>query len=210
MVSSYTQLLAERYAGQLDEKADQYIEYAVEGATRMRTLISDLLQYSRLHTRGREPEMIGAQDALDLAVANLERVIGEQGAVITNDELPQVLADQSQLVQLFQNLLSNAIKFRRVEAPRVHISAEPSDGRWQFSVRDNGIGIESRYQTKVFDVFERLHTQAEYPGTGIGLALCRRIVERHGGRIWFDSKPGQGTTFHFTLTSEGERRNDAS
>jgi light-regulated signal transduction histidine kinase (bacteriophytochrome) len=199
MVSSYTQLLGQRYEGQLDEKAKKYIDYAVDGAVRMQRLINDLLTYSRVGTRGKPLEPTDAHAVLGEAVVNLAATIEESGALITNDDLPTVRTDASQLVQVFQNLLANAIKFRGAEPPRVHVSATDQGREWVFSVRDNGIGIERQYAARVFVIFQRLHTRQEYPGTGIGLALCKRIVERHGGHIWFESEPGAGSTFFFTV-----------
>ncbi|MEW6530463.1 MAG: ATP-binding protein [Thermodesulfobacteriota bacterium] len=204
MVSSYTQLLAERLGEQLDEKSKKFISYAVDGAMRMQQLIQDLLSFSRVTTRGSEFRPVDSHKALTTAMENLQGSIRECGALITNDDLPPVTADQTQLVQVFQNLISNAIKFRRQEQPRVHIAAQEEDHHWRFSVTDNGIGIEPRHKDKVFAIFQRLHTREEYPGTGIGLALCKRIVQRHGGDIWFDSSPGKGTTFYFTFAKRTE------
>ena len=199
MVSSYTQLLAHHYESQLDDKARKYIHYAVDGSVRMQTLINDLLTYSRVGRRGKPLEPTDAHAVLGEALRNLAAAIVETHAVITNDELPTVLADASQLVLVFQNLLANAIKFRRAELPRIHVSARERGGEWLFAVKDNGIGIEAQYAERVFIIFQRLHTKEEYPGTGIGLAVCQRIVERHGGKIWFESAPGSGTTFLFTV-----------
>jgi light-regulated signal transduction histidine kinase (bacteriophytochrome) len=199
MVSSYTQLLGERYKGKLDEKADKFIGHAVDGAIRMQRLINDLLAYSRISTRGQAPEPMDSHAVLGAALVNLAAAIEESHALVTNDDLPTVRADGSQLALVFQNLIANAIKFHGPEAPRVHVSAAPKDGEWVFSVRDNGIGIDPQYADRLFIIFRRLHTQQEYPGTGIGLAICKRIVERHGGRIWFESELGKGSTFFFTL-----------
>ncbi|TRZ84422.1 PAS domain S-box protein [bacterium] len=199
MVASYTQLLAERYEGQLDEKAGKYIAYAVEGAIRMQRLVNDLLTYSRVSTRGNPLETTDSHSILGQAISNLAAMIEESKAIVTNEELPMVRADASQLVQVFQNLLANAIKFRGENFPRVHVSARDEGREWVFSVRDNGIGIDRQYAERVFVIFQRLHTRQEYPGTGIGLAVCKRIVERHGGRIWFESEPGKGSTFFFTV-----------
>ena len=200
MVASYTQLLAKRYQGRLDSQADEFIGFAVDGATRMQRLISDLLLYSRVGTRGKEPRATCAEAALDLAVANLQAAIQESGATVCHVALPTVLADETQLAQLFQNLIANAIKFRGASAPLVQIAAEHQpDGDWHFSVRDNGIGIEPQYFERIFGMFQRLHTTAAYPGSGIGLAICKRIVERLGGRMWLESVAGEGSTFHFTL-----------
>ncbi len=204
MVSSYTQLLAKRYQGKLDEDADDFINYAVDGANRMQQLIIDLLSYSRVGTRGKEIQPAETQTALDGALANLQMAIEESGAAVTHDPLPTVMADQSQLVQLFQNLIDNAIKFRGEEPSQVHVGAEQEDHEWLFSVRDNGIGIDPQYRERIFVIFQRLHGREEYPGTGIGLAVCKRIVERHGGRIWVESEPGTGSTFYFTIKAVRE------
>ena len=198
-VASFTQLLSERYKGRLDADADEFIAFAVGGANRMQTLINDLLSYSRLETRGKPPEPVDSHDALGQALANLGTAIRESVALVTNDDLPKVLADESQLVQLFQNLVGNAIKFRGKEPPRVHVSAVSKGNEWLFSVRDNGIGIAQEYHERIFSIFQRLHSREDYPGTGIGLALCKRIVERHGGTIRVESEPGSGSTFFFTL-----------
>ena len=199
MVSSYTQLLAQRYEGQLDEKARKFINYAVDGSQRMQTLINDLLTYSRIGIRGQPPEPTDAHAALGDALANLAISIRESQAIITNDDLPTVSVDPTQLVQVFQNLLANAIKFRQAATPRIHVSARDAGPEWVFSVQDNGIGIEPQHAERTFVIFQRLHTRAEYPGTGIGLAVCKRIAERHGGKIWLTSVPGTGTTFFFTV-----------
>jgi PAS domain S-box-containing protein len=199
MVSSFTQLLAKRYAGTLDKDADEFIGYAVDGATRMQHLINDLLAYSRVGSRGKPLQPIACDAALDIALRNLQLAVEEKHAVILRRPLPIVLADELQLVQLFQNLIGNAIKFMGDAPPQVEISAEPSGAEWLFAVRDNGIGIEPQYLERIFVIFQRLHERSKYPGTGIGLAVCKKIVLRHGGRIWAESKPGDGTTFFFTL-----------
>ena len=203
MVSSYSQLIARRYKDKLDSDGVEFIEFAVDGANRMQKLINDLLAYSRVSTRGRPPETTDAHAALGEAITNLGAAIEESGAFITNDDLPEVAADYSQLVHLFQNLLGNAIKFRGDETPHIHVSAKRGRGEWVFSVKDNGIGIEPQYHDRIFIIFQRLHGRDEYSGTGIGLALCKRIVERHGGRIWLESQPGSGTVFHFTIPFKG-------
>jgi signal transduction histidine kinase len=199
MVSSYTQLLAKRYRGQLDADADEFIGYAVDGTLRMQTLISDILSYSRVETRAKPFELIDCAAVLDRTLKHLGAVIDESGAVVTHDRLPTLPADAVQLAQLFQNLIGNAIKFRGPEPPRVHIAAERCGEEWRFSVCDNGIGIDPQYAERIFVMFQRLHTRAEYPGTGIGLAICKRIIERHGGRIWMESQAGQGARFCFTI-----------
>lgn len=200
MVASYTQLLARRYAGRLDADADEFINYAVDGANRMQRLINDLLAYSRVGTRGRELSETSAEAAVARAISNLQVAIVESGATIYHGPLPRVWADESQLTQLFQNLIANAIKFRGATPPQILISADGcTDGDCQFQVRDNGIGIEAQYFERIFGMFQRLHGPGEYAGSGIGLAICKRIVERHRGRIWLESVPGQGTTFFFTM-----------
>lgn len=203
MVSSYTQLLAKEYQGQLSEDADKYIDYAVDGVKRMQELINDLLAYSRVGTQGRSFEPTDCEAVLQRVLRNLEISIQESGAAITHDQLPTVLGDPVQIQQLLQNLIANGIKFRRAEAPRVHIGAEHREagkgGEWLFSVRDNGIGIDAKYSDRIFQIFQRLHNRRKYSGTGIGLAICKKIVERHGGRIWLDGEPGVGATFYFTI-----------
>lgn len=199
MVTSYTQLLAERYQDQLDDKAQKFIHYAVDGAVRMQLLINDLLIYSRVGTKGMPLELTDVHTVLGEAKNILGMAIYEAKAIITNDELPDVRADASQLVQLFQNLIGNAVKFRGEQYPHIHISARDEGQEWLFSVRDNGIGIDPQYADKLFIIFQRLHSRDEYPGSGIGLAICKKIIERHGGRIWFESELGKGTTFYFTF-----------
>jgi light-regulated signal transduction histidine kinase (bacteriophytochrome) len=203
MVSSYTQLLARRYQGKLGADADEFIAYAVDGANRMQTLINDLLAYSRVGTRAKGLESTDCPAVLDQALANLKVAIEQGGAVVTHDPLPTVMADKLQLIQLFQNLIGNAIKFHVEEPPRIHVSAELKGNEWVFSVRDNGIGIDPHYAERIFVIFQRLHTREEYPGTGIGLAICKKIVERRGGRIWVESQPGIGSTFCFTIPIGG-------
>lgn len=198
-VAGMVQLLQQRYQGQLDAKADLYITHAVEGATRMQALINDLLTFSRVDTRAKAFEPVSAEAALNTALINLGLTIREHHATITHDPLPTVIADTSQLTQLFQNLLSNAIKFHGDAAPVIHIGIDQLANEWRFWVRDNGIGIEPAYFTRIFEVFQRLHTRKLYPGTGIGLAICKKIVERHGGRIFVESEPASGSTFFFTI-----------
>jgi light-regulated signal transduction histidine kinase (bacteriophytochrome) len=198
-VTSYAQLLAHRYQGNLDAKADKYINYIVDGATRMQQLINDLLVYSRLGSRSKEFELADCNAAVNQSLSNLQIAIAETKAVITCDRMPTVMADEFQLVQLFQNLLANGIKFCREDIPLIHIAACRQDGEWVFSVRDRGIGIEPQYADRIFIIFQRLHSRREYSGTGIGLAMCKRIVERHGGRIWVESQEGKGATFYFTI-----------
>jgi len=203
MVASYTQLLAKRYKGRLDADADEFISYASDGAIRMQTMINDLLSYSRVGTKGKDFAPTDTQVGLERALQNLQAAIQESGAVVTHNELPAVVGDDSQLVQVFQNLIGNAIKFRKGAAPHIHVSAERKADECIFSVRDDGIGIDPKHRDRLFVMFRRLHGSGEYPGTGIGLAICRKIVERHGGRIWFDSEPGKGSAFHFTIPSRG-------
>ncbi len=207
MVSSYTQLLAERYQDKLDEKAAKFIHYAVDGAARMQKLINDLLAFSRITTRGGAIEVVSSENVLDAALQNLRMMLQTTGAMVTHSQLPRVRADESQLTQVFQNLIGNAIKFRSGDMAHVHVAAARQNSHWLFSIKDNGIGIEDKYKKKIFVIFQRLHTRDEYPGTGIGLALCKRIVERHGGTIWFTSEPGRGTTFFFSLPTEKSKVN---
>ena len=204
IVSGYTQLLARRYQGQLDAAANKFIAYAVDGANRMQTLINDLLVYSRVGAQAKAFEPVDCAAGLDRALTNLSVAIEESGAVVTHDPLPAVMADNLQMVQLFQNLIGNAIKFHVQKPPRMHVAAEQKGNEWVFSVRDNGIGIDPQYAERIFVIFQRLHTREEYPGTGIGLAICKKIVERRGGRIWVKSKPGTGSTFYFTVPAGGD------
>jgi PAS domain S-box-containing protein len=200
MVASYTQLIARRYKGKLDSDADEFIAFAVDGATRMQQLIQDLLAYSRVASRGTELLEVSSEDALKRAVKNLRGAIEETGAVVTNGALPRVLADESQLVQLFQNLVGNAIKYQKGGVPRVNVSAvRNGNKKWMFSVKDNGLGIEPQFFERIFGMFQRLHKREEFSGTGIGLAICKKIVERHNGTISVESQIGQGSTFHFAL-----------
>jgi PAS domain S-box-containing protein len=200
MVSSFTQLLAQRYQGKLGADADDFIGYVVEGAVRMQQLINDLLAYSRVGRSGKEFAPTDCSAVLAAVRANLRRSIEESGAEVLVESLPTVWAEESQLLQLFQNLIGNAIKFHnKDEPPRVHVGASRQQDEWLFWVRDNGIGIEPQYSERIFFVFQRLHNRKEYPGTGIGLAVCKKVVERHGGRIWVESEMGKGSTFYFTL-----------
>jgi light-regulated signal transduction histidine kinase (bacteriophytochrome) len=199
MVSSFLQLLAQRYKGKLDANADDYIEYAVNGADRMQTLINDLLIYSRVGSRGKPFTLIDCEDVLEQALANLKMAIEESNAVITHDALPTVMADASQMVQLLQNLIENAIKYRSDVPLHIHISTEQKENDYIFSIHDNGIGIDPEFFDRIFIIFQRLHTRDEYSGTGIGLALCKKIIERHGGSIWVESEPGKGSKFYFTI-----------
>lgn len=205
MVSSYVQLLARRYRGKLDADADEFIAFAVDGANRMQSMITDLLSYSRVTTQGKPFEPTDMNAVVDRVTANLQLAIEEFGALVTRDDLPTVTADSAQMIQLLQHLVGNAIKFRRSEErPEIHISAARQGREWVFAVSDNGIGIEPKDYDRVFQIFQKLHGRGEYPGNGIGLAICRKIVERHGGRIWVDSRLGRGSTFFFTLPAERE------
>ena len=204
MVASYTQLLARRYKGRLDSDADEFITFAVDGANRMQGLIQDLLAYSRVGTKGKELRETSSEEALQRAILNLRGAIADSGAMVTHDLLPPVLADETQLVQLFQNLIGNAIKYQNSGVPRIHISAiKNGGGKWTFSVRDNGLGIDPQYFERIFVMFQRLHKREEFAGTGIGLAICKKIVERHGGEISVQSQPGKGSTFSFALAGSG-------
>ncbi|MDT7810270.1 MAG: hypothetical protein QOJ42_186 [Acidobacteriaceae bacterium] len=199
MVGSYVQLLERNYRNLFDAKGEEYIAYAVDGAKRMQMLINDLLAYSRVGTQGNEFALTDCAGVVGLTIKNLQKAIQESGATITCDPLPTVLADKMQLLQLFQNLLANAIKFRAEQPPEIRITAKHTDSFWQFAVKDNGIGIEPRHFQRIFLIFQRLHNRRQYPGTGMGLAICKKIVDRHGGTIWPVSEPGLGTTFFFTL-----------
>jgi light-regulated signal transduction histidine kinase (bacteriophytochrome) len=206
MVSSYMQLFEKRYRGVLDAQAEKYIDYAVDGAKRMQALIGGLLEYSRVGRQDEPAAPVDAGTAMDQALANLRSALDESQAVVTREPLPRVLANAAQLTRVFQNLVGNAVKFRRPEErPRIHVAARLQAGNALFTIGDNGIGIEPQYADRVFVIFQRLNTRAEYPGTGIGLSVCKKVIERHGGRIWFESQPGAGTTFSFTLPLAQER-----
>ncbi|ODS56510.1 MAG: hypothetical protein ABS36_07555 [Acidobacteria bacterium SCN 69-37] len=200
MVSNYTQLLARRYHDQLDADAHEFIEFAVDGARRMQALINDLLQYARVDRRGREFRPVSTEAVVADALSNLAGAIAETEASLVVDPLPSITADRAQLVQVFQNLIGNAIKFHRPgEPPVVRVSAQREPAAWRFAVADNGIGIEPRFFERIFQMFQRLHARGDYPGTGIGLALCKKIVERHGGQMRVESAPDRGATFSFTI-----------
>jgi len=202
MVSSYTQLLARRYKGKLDSDADEFIDFAVDGASRMQRLIQDLLIYSRVGTKGKELLDTSSERAFEYAIGNLGGVIADSGALVTHDPLPDVRADQIQLTQLFQNLVANAIKYQKTGVPTVHVSAARApENKWMFSVKDNGMGIEPQYFDRIFGMFQRLHKREEFSGTGIGLAICKKIIERHGGTISVASLAGEGSTFSFGLAA---------
>jgi PAS domain S-box-containing protein len=199
MVASYTQLLSRRYKGKLDPDADEFISFAVEGVTRMKRLIGDLLTYARLGNKRHEPLPLSCDKALERALGNLKAAIDETGARVISTPLPTLLGDELQIELLLQNLVGNAIKFRGTEPPVIHVSAARHEDEWVVSVSDNGIGIEPQYFSRIFVIFQRLHSPQEYTGTGIGLAICKKIVERHNGRIWVDSELGRGSTFRFAL-----------
>lgn len=199
MVAAYTQLLAERYRGKLDDRADKYINYAVDGAERMQSLIHDLLSLSRVGRQETELKLTNCDEVIQQAIKDLQAAILESGSVINREPLPTLMANRSQLKQVFQNLIGNAIKFRGAENPVIHISAEKQGADWIFSVADNGIGISPEHAENIFIIFNRLHTRTEYPGNGIGLSICKKIIERHGGRITALPREGGGTIFRFTL-----------
>lgn len=205
MIASYVELLAQRYRGQLDDKADKFIHYITDGATRMQALINDLLTFSRLTTRAQPFALTSGETLLAEVLDNLQKTIAEKQAAVTHDPLPDVVADPTQFAQVLQNLIGNALKFCQ-ERPRVHVHAERKNSDWLFSVRDNGIGIAPEHASRLFVLFQRLHGRDEYPGTGIGLAVCKKVVERHGGKIWLESTPGQGSTFFFTLPMREEHQ----
>jgi signal transduction histidine kinase len=209
MVISFLQLLENQSMGKLDKESNEFIHFAMDGARRMQALINDLLAFSRVDQRGQTMELVNCEDVLAAATNNLKVAIEESAAAINHTPLPTVRADLIQLIQLFQNLIGNAIKFHRAEAPRIDIAAKLENNEWVFSFRDNGIGIDPKYFNRIFEIFQRLHTRRDYAGTGMGLAICKRIVERHGGRIWVESAPGQGSTFYFTLP-EVKQPQDAS
>jgi len=199
MITSFTQLLVSRYRGNLDTDADDFIHFIADGAKRMSSLINDLLEYSRVGTRGRPLSPTDCSTVFELACNNLRVAIEEAGATITTDPLPQVMGDENQLLQLFQNLIGNAVKFRGDQPVKVHVGVKQQKGNWLFRISDNGIGIEPQHAERIFIIFQRLHSRSQYPGTGIGLAICKKIVERHGGRIWVESEQGAGATFCFFL-----------
>jgi signal transduction histidine kinase len=192
-------LLKKRYEGKLEPEADKFITEAIDEAMQMQTLISDMLSYAHVGTSGKPFVQTDCTEVLNRSLANLRVPLEQSGAVVTHDPLPEVMADPIQLSQLLQNLINNAIKFHGEEKPRIHISAERKEKEWLFSVSDNGIGIPAEYSERIFEIFQRLHNKKEYPGTGIGLSTCKKIVERHDGRIWVKSEPGKGSTFFFTI-----------
>jgi PAS domain S-box-containing protein len=199
VVTSYVQLLARRYRGRLDQDADDFIAYAVDGANRMKQLIQDLLAYARIGSKGAQPVRVSLDEVLLHVLDSLRLQLRESGATVERGPLPTVLADPVQMEQLLQNLISNAVKFRGSEPPLIQVEARQRESEWEISVADNGIGIDPQFFERIFIVFQRLHGMSEYSGTGIGLAICKKIVERHGGRIWVESTPGRGSRFFFTL-----------
>ena len=202
MIANYTQLLAERYRGKLDEQADKYIGYSVDGAVRMQALIHDLLKFSRVGKAQIEPRAIESRAVVEQALKNLQAAIQESGAVVNMNSLPVVMADPAQLTQVFQNLIANAIKFHGAEPTVIQIDAEKRDSDWVLTVSDNGIGIPVESQEDIFVIFRRLHTRSEYPGNGIGLSICKKIIERHGGKIWIEAQAKPGSCFKFSLPTE--------
>jgi PAS domain S-box-containing protein len=203
-MSAFSQLLMEQHGNDAAPETKQILSFIVAAAGRMRTLVEDLLTYARIATEVERPTSVALDEDLETALTHLSQLISESGAIVTHDPLPTLQVDRGQMVRLFQNLVGNALKYRRPsEAPRVHISAERKGAEWVFAVRDNGIGFDARYASLIFTPFKRLHTADEFPGTGVGLAICSRIVKTQGGRIWADSVPGEGSTFYFTLPAEG-------
>jgi PAS domain S-box-containing protein len=202
-MTAFAQLLSTNYRGRLDAEADKFLDFIITGAQRMSSLIHDLLAYARLTTENERPSSIALDEDLEAALTHLDQAIAESGASITHDPLPTLAVDRGQMVRLFQNLIGNAVKYRKTDEPsKVHISAEQKGPEWVISVRDNGIGFDPKFASAIFMPFKRLHSAEEYPGTGVGLAICQRIVQAQGGRIWAESAPGEGTTFSFTLPVE--------
>jgi len=201
-IEGFAKLLARRYKGRIDAKADEFIRYIIDGTIRMEDLIKDLLEYSQLGVKAERAALTDCSLIVEKVIGNLKAAIEENHAVLTHDAMPTIIADPSQMISLFQNLIDNAIKFHGEERPRIHISAERKGEEWVFSVRDNGIGMNPEDSEKIFGMFQRLHSSPAYPGTGIGLATCRKIVESHGGKLWVDSEPGKGSTFYFTIPYE--------
>ena len=209
MISSYTQLLERKYKDKLDQDANDYIHFAVDGSVRMQKLLINLLEFSRVSTHAKIFEHVDTKTIVEQAISNLHQLITGSSALVTSDDLPVIKADEAQIVRVFQNLIENAIKFqRKTELPKIHITCTKQDEMHQFSVADNGIGIEKQYQDKVFIIFQRLHSVKDYPGTGIGLSICKRIVERHGGTMWFESVVNEGTTFYFTIPVNFKKGSD--
>ncbi|MBI1792493.1 MAG: hypothetical protein HYR60_33640 [Acidobacteria bacterium] len=205
LIAGFVQLLERRYKGKLDATADEFIASAMEGVAQMQERIQGLLEYSRISTRGGEFQPVDCERLFQDVLASLRAGQEESAAVVTHDPLPTLSADARQLRVVFQQLLSNAVRYRSEDPPRVHLRAQADGAEWTFSIQDNGIGLDPQYAAQIFVIFRRLHTRSEYPGTGLGLALCKRIVERHGGRIWVESEPGKGAAFHFTLPERPAR-----
>jgi light-regulated signal transduction histidine kinase (bacteriophytochrome) len=205
MVSSYVQLISQRYKDRLDRDADEFIDYAVNGTAYMQTLLNDLLTYSRAGTTSEPFALTDLNSVLGRAIVNLKNLIDDSHAEIKHEGLPAVYAHKVQMVQVFQNLIGNAIKFHGSELPRVHISAQQENNEWIIRISDNGIGIDPKYFNRIFHIFKRLHSREKYDGTGIGLAICKKIVEKHGGRIWVESEPGKGSTFCFTIPATSHK-----
>jgi chemotaxis family two-component system sensor kinase Cph1 len=201
-IVSFSQLLEDKYHDKLDKDGKEFIHFITDGAKKMNTLIKDLLSYSRITTHANPSKLNNIEKIVKNALYNLQEAIKESGAVVTYDKLPILKVDKTQFTQLFQNLLSNAIKFRREEPPKIHIGVKKINDEWLFFVKDNGIGIDSKFFNKLFNIFYRLHTKEEYSGTGIGLPICKKIVQRYGGKIWVESKIGEGSTFYFTIIPE--------
>ena len=201
-IISFSRLLEDQYKDRLDKNGKEFIYFISEGADRMKILIKDLLAYSRISTHAKPPKITNLEKILKNVLFNLQESIKENGVIITYDELPSLVIDRAQIPQLFQNLISNAIKFQREKPPKIHISAKKIEKEWLFSIKDNGIGIDPKYFDRIFNIFQRLHTRDEYPGSGIGLAVCKRIVQRYGGKIWVESELGKGSTFFFTIPIE--------
>ena len=197
-ISSYVQLLESRYKNKLDEDANEFIKYTVDGVQRMDKLINDLLTYSRV-SKQQETELVDCSEILKIVLNNINDIVQENKVKIVVDKLPQLKSNSLQMTQLFQNLISNAIKFHSHNEPQIHISVKEQKNEWLFSIKDNGIGIDKKYEEKIFVIFQRLHTRNQYEGTGIGLAICKKIIDQHEGKIWFESQPEQGTTFYFTI-----------
>jgi light-regulated signal transduction histidine kinase (bacteriophytochrome) len=205
-IVGFVQLLQDEYRDKLDEQGQAWIGRTVENAQRMQTLILDLLTYARLDTQGRPFKQVDCEVVFQETVVSLAPIINDTGATITHDPLPTLIGDRSQLVQLFQNLIMNGMKYSE-NRPVIHVGAKDQAEHWLFFVQDNGIGIAAKHQERIFDIFQRLHTQRTYTGTGLGLAICRRVVQRHGGRIWVESKPGEGSTFYFTIAKQEQDKN---
>ena len=206
-IISFSQLLEDEYKDNLDKAGKEFLYFITDGAKKMNTLIKDLLAYSRITTHAKPPKWNNLEKILENALFNLSESIKESGAIITYDKLPTLKVDKTQFLQLFQNFISNAIKFRRDETPQIHVGVKKLDTGWLFSIEDNGIGIESQYFDRIYNIFYRLHTKEEYPGTGIGLPICKKIIHRYGGQIWVESEIGRGSTFYFTILLKDAKSN---